>query len=40
MIDLAQALSGFAVGTIVGVTGVGGGSLALVLGSSDQRNAS
>jgi uncharacterized membrane protein YfcA len=27
MIDLAQALSGFAVGTIVGLTGVGGGSL-------------
>ena len=27
MIDLAQALSGFAVGAIVGLTGVGGGSL-------------
>ncbi|MGO9935395.1 MAG: sulfite exporter TauE/SafE family protein [Steroidobacteraceae bacterium] len=27
MIDLGQALSGFAVGTIVGFTGVGGGSL-------------
>jgi hypothetical protein len=27
MIDLAQALSGFAVGAVVGLTGVGGGSL-------------
>jgi uncharacterized membrane protein YfcA len=27
MIDLAQALCGFAVGTVVGLTGVGGGSL-------------
>ena len=27
MIDLAQALSGFAVGVVVGLTGVGGGSL-------------
>jgi uncharacterized protein len=27
MIDLPQALSGFAVGTLVGLTGVGGGSL-------------
>jgi uncharacterized protein len=27
MIDLAQALSGFAVGVLVGLTGVGGGSL-------------
>ena len=27
MIDFAQSLSGFVVGTIVGLTGVGGGSL-------------